>query len=289
MVVGPSGSGKSSLVHAGLVPLLRNDGARVATMVPGDRPSVALRQALRQVAATDSDSERSDRVAQGGGRRGLRATGARRRSIRGVLDVGRRHRAGEVLGRRRGCRQLRGSLRHDRACRSLRPAVAARVDRPDGRRWKLCSLAADSPGPRRSRRPACRTARCRLRGRCRHSHRRRGQCPPRRTAVAAVRDGGAVRAPCRQRHHVTELQRVGRPGWRDRTSSRGDLHLARRRYANANTPTVRPARRPRPGCPRHPQASPVQGAVRIRPRSSPTDSSRLACWSPIATSPRANP
>ena len=55
-VVGPSGSGKSSLVHAGLVPLLRRDGVRVATMVPGDRPSDALRQAMQQVAATDSDT-----------------------------------------------------------------------------------------------------------------------------------------------------------------------------------------------------------------------------------------
>ena len=54
-VVGPSGSGKSSLVHAGLVPLLRRDGARVATMIPGDQPSLALREALRQIAATDSD------------------------------------------------------------------------------------------------------------------------------------------------------------------------------------------------------------------------------------------
>ena len=52
-VVGPSGSGKSSLVHAGLVPLLRRDGVRIVTMVPGDRPMAALRQALRQVTATD--------------------------------------------------------------------------------------------------------------------------------------------------------------------------------------------------------------------------------------------
>ena len=52
-VVGPSGSGKSSLVHAGLTPLLRSAGIRVATMVPGDRPTVALGQALRDVAATD--------------------------------------------------------------------------------------------------------------------------------------------------------------------------------------------------------------------------------------------
>ena len=55
-VVGPSGSGKSSLVHAGLVPLLRRDGMRVATMVPGDRPTEALRQAMQQVATTDSDT-----------------------------------------------------------------------------------------------------------------------------------------------------------------------------------------------------------------------------------------
>ncbi len=48
-VVGPSGSGKSSLVHAGLLPLLRRDGVRIVTMVPGDRPMAALRQALRQV------------------------------------------------------------------------------------------------------------------------------------------------------------------------------------------------------------------------------------------------
>ncbi|HEY7627087.1 MAG TPA: protein kinase, partial [Ilumatobacteraceae bacterium] len=55
-VVGPSGSGKSSLVHAGLVPRLRTGGARVAAMVPGDRPTVALRQALREVAMKDSGS-----------------------------------------------------------------------------------------------------------------------------------------------------------------------------------------------------------------------------------------
>ena len=49
-VVGPSGSGKSSLVYAGLAPLLRRGGARLVTMVPGDRPAAALRQALGNVA-----------------------------------------------------------------------------------------------------------------------------------------------------------------------------------------------------------------------------------------------
>ncbi len=50
MVVGPSGSGKSSLVQAGLVPRLRATGSRVATMTPGEHPSANLRGALRAVA-----------------------------------------------------------------------------------------------------------------------------------------------------------------------------------------------------------------------------------------------
>jgi DNA-binding SARP family transcriptional activator/WD40 repeat protein len=53
-IVGPSGSGKSSVVHAGLVPLLRDEGTRIATMVPGERPFDALRQALRSVATSDA-------------------------------------------------------------------------------------------------------------------------------------------------------------------------------------------------------------------------------------------
>ncbi len=49
-VVGPSGSGKSSLVHAGLVPALRRDGALVVSMVPGSDPLAELEAALRRVA-----------------------------------------------------------------------------------------------------------------------------------------------------------------------------------------------------------------------------------------------
>ena len=50
MVVGPSGSGKSSLVQAGLVPRLRATGSRVATMTPGEHPAASLRTALSAVA-----------------------------------------------------------------------------------------------------------------------------------------------------------------------------------------------------------------------------------------------
>jgi serine/threonine protein kinase/WD40 repeat protein len=53
LVVGPSGSGKSSLVHAGAVPALRGRDALVVSMVPGDDPFVELHAALRRVATAD--------------------------------------------------------------------------------------------------------------------------------------------------------------------------------------------------------------------------------------------
>ena len=56
-VVGPSGSGKSSVVRAGLVPAIRSgalsraDGFVVAEMFPGDRPMEELEAAILRVAA----------------------------------------------------------------------------------------------------------------------------------------------------------------------------------------------------------------------------------------------
>ena len=49
-VVGPSGSGKSSLVLAGLVPRLRQQRCLVAIMTPGESPFVSLSAALSQLA-----------------------------------------------------------------------------------------------------------------------------------------------------------------------------------------------------------------------------------------------
>ena len=55
-VVGPSGSGKSSLVKAGLIPALRqeaipgSDNWFVAEMVPGDHPLEELELALLPIA-----------------------------------------------------------------------------------------------------------------------------------------------------------------------------------------------------------------------------------------------
>jgi DNA-binding SARP family transcriptional activator/tRNA A-37 threonylcarbamoyl transferase component Bud32/WD40 repeat protein len=61
-IVGSSGSGKSSVVLAGLVPRLRADGIVVATMIPGERPADALATALRDV-ATLADADDVDATA----------------------------------------------------------------------------------------------------------------------------------------------------------------------------------------------------------------------------------
>jgi DNA-binding SARP family transcriptional activator/tRNA A-37 threonylcarbamoyl transferase component Bud32/WD40 repeat protein len=53
VVIGPSGSGKSSLLHAGLIPRLRAEAARVVTVTPGDDPSDRLRTGLLGVAISD--------------------------------------------------------------------------------------------------------------------------------------------------------------------------------------------------------------------------------------------
>ena len=52
-VVGPSGSGKSSLVLAGLVPRVRSAGGLVAIMTPGEQPFASIAAALGQLASGD--------------------------------------------------------------------------------------------------------------------------------------------------------------------------------------------------------------------------------------------
>ena len=53
VVVGPSGSGKSSLVLAGLLPRLREQGSLVVTMTPGDEPWSSMSAALVQISAAE--------------------------------------------------------------------------------------------------------------------------------------------------------------------------------------------------------------------------------------------
>ncbi len=59
-VVGSSGSGKSSVVHAGLVPRLRQGGSVVVAMVPGEDPLGALRTALTEVSTVPDTGDAGD-------------------------------------------------------------------------------------------------------------------------------------------------------------------------------------------------------------------------------------
>ena len=76
-VVGPSGSGKSSLVHAGLVPEFRRRGALVVSMVPGTDPFAELEAALRP-----RRDHRRRRLDRGQAAHAGRARGGRGRSRR---------------------------------------------------------------------------------------------------------------------------------------------------------------------------------------------------------------
>ena len=81
-VVGPSGSGKSSVVHAGLVPALRAGGVPgsdswfIATMTPGSHPFDSLERALTKVAVSMPPTLLEQLVAQPSGLR---------KSIQGLL------------------------------------------------------------------------------------------------------------------------------------------------------------------------------------------------------------
>lgn len=66
-VVGPSGSGKSSLVHAGVVPALRRRGALVVSMVPGTAPMAEIEAALRRVATQADEGAIGERLGAPGG------------------------------------------------------------------------------------------------------------------------------------------------------------------------------------------------------------------------------
>jgi hypothetical protein len=78
VVVGPSGSGKSSVVRAGLVPALRRGGVPgsaewfVTTMVPGSDPIDALETALLRVAVNPPASLREQLAEDGGLLRAIR-------------------------------------------------------------------------------------------------------------------------------------------------------------------------------------------------------------------------
>ena len=89
-VVGPSGSGKSSVVNAGLVPAVRRSvtarGWIVATMMPGSDPFVELDAALRNSVPDPPATLYSQITANDAG---LSRAHARDRPVRGAVHLGR--------------------------------------------------------------------------------------------------------------------------------------------------------------------------------------------------------
>ena len=181
-VVGPSGSGKSSAVRAGLIPALRAgavDGSQrwfLTSMTPGAHPFEELEAALARVAV-----EPIGQLAE------LMASGSARHRAWREAGAGRRHR-----GRRGGRRSVRGAVHHV-SRRGGAPVVPRRPrrggDRSDGpvagrghpASRLLRSPTADrgagsSPGGGLGRRDAAHAERAgggdrraRRRGRCRRS------------------------------------------------------------------------------------------------------------------------
>ena len=110
-VVGPSGSGKSSLVRAGLTPRLRAGGSMVLSLVPGDDPMSALSDAAMAVASRDN----ADRLLPSA--------------------------IGEPGGLRQGAWRARRNIRPHHRDRSVRGAVDAR---PDDRREEFLDELLDA-------------------------------------------------------------------------------------------------------------------------------------------------
>ena len=147
-VVGPSGSGKSSIVRAGVIPRLRRRPGRfVLTMVPGANPFAEVESALLRI-AVNPPAVFIDQLVDGvGGARPGGQSGsagrigrprARRRSVRGALHP-RRPLAARSFPRRAGCGSERSTGTttgaHQPPCRLLRSsATARRVRSPVDRR-----------------------------------------------------------------------------------------------------------------------------------------------------------
>ena len=216
-VVGPSGSGKSSVVNAGLVPMLRDEGARIATMVPGEHPGDALRQALRSIATAETSSPDElalIEAAVAGGKSDLVLVVDQFEECWTLASTAERERFLSVL--------VQVVSRHVRCIVTLRADL---YDRPlqDQLVGQLVAEGTFALPPLTAEalqeavvRPA-RAQRSRVRRGRRDRDRGRGVGASSRFAVAPVRAGGAVRAPDRPSHSGGRASRTGRNRWRSRT------------------------------------------------------------------------
>ena len=226
MVVGPSGSGKSSLVHAGLVPLLRHDGVRVATMVPGDRPMGCAAPGAAPGRRDRQRHRRSDRA--GSTRQSPSAPG----QLVLVVDqfeecwtLADDSRAREVLERRRWLPAATGFVA-SRPCVPI--STTGRCSTRRSARWSPTERFALPPLTPQALEDAV------VRPAERHGVDfedgvvtaivAEANAQPAGLPLLQFAHGRTVRAPRRQLITATELRRVRRSRWRDRPSRRGDLH-----------------------------------------------------------------
>ena len=179
VVTGPSGSGKSSLVQAGLVPALRASGAEVEVFTPGADGALAMAAARSRrtgdpLLVIDQFEETFTLR-----RRGFRSTVARRRRpLRAGVGTGRRGRPWRPRGGARcGCRAGPAGRARPAPGRASDGRAAAR----GRRRTRQRRRAAAGAGPGRPGRPRRRRA-----ARC--------ACPCCRTL--SPRPGGAERPDC---------------------------------------------------------------------------------------------
>ena len=288
LVVGGSGTGKSSVVRAGLLPRVRRGDVPgserwfVTTMLPGSSPFKELAESLRRVAVVETVRPgRPARRGRGGHRPGApparsrgRAAAPGRRPARGAVHPGERAGPARVPrrpdARRLGARQPPAAGGHP-ARRLLRPAArlpAARGgrERRDGHdRGDVAGRPRG--GHRRARRARRGTGRAGTGGRARQRGGRRAG----RAAVAAVH---AVRAGRAQpRPGASSSPRTASWAASAAPSPRGPSGSTPRSTTDerARGPAdVRAARRRRRRGRAHPAARRPHRAVRPRRRPRPS-------------------
>ena len=246
-LVGPSGSGKSSVVNAGLLPALRGGALRgsgdwfVAEISPGPHPFEELEAALLRIAVNPPPSlldqlldgdDRDTPGGEAGASRPTLAPAAGHRPVRGAVHPG-ADSDGQRLPRRARRRRRRPAQpapsAGDTARRLLRPPTPP----PGSRRAAAARDRGDHAAlPARSREGRHRTGRA-GRGDVRagpgRPGRRRRRRAPRGTPAAPVRPHRTLRAAPWIGHRAVRLPRHRRSGRRPRPPRRSHLPRIRGR------------------------------------------------------------
>ena len=273
-VVGPSGSGKSSLVLAGLVPVLRANGALVVAMTPGDDPFSSISRALTEIGTTANAAalEVANLRAPGGLARAATAL-SQSAALTVIIDQleelwtntdpdERTAFLGAVAAMAHGLRRRQGD-RH-RAGRLVRPAAQRTGVRAAGRAVDLRCHSDERRRVARGDQRARRTGRRPLRGGPGRTTRGRGTRPARISAAAAIRACRPVRSARRRNDRDARVRGDGRPRGFGRSSRRHAVRQLPRRRAGIHTADVRTARHARRGWRGHPASRPARSTLGCR-------------------------